>query len=124
MFRLHAAGVRELFHNPAWTFKRLRCLSGLLPCYRTINNRRWVKWLFFSFSYPLLCMLCLTLVSPAILVGLSRLMIHPGGLIFINMAHPDMPINLSSEPPHLRGEAVKSSQRHAGEQMRGGITAC
>lgn len=41
-----------------------------------------------------------------------------------HLAHPDMPINLSSELPHLRREAVKSSQRHAGEQMRGGITAC
>lgn len=69
-------------------------------------------------------MLCLTLVSPAIFVGLSRLMIHRSGLIFINMAHPDMPINLSSELPHLHREAVKSSQRHAGEQMRGGIMAC
>lgn len=69
-------------------------------------------------------MLWLTLVSPAIFVGLSRLMIHPSGLIFINMAHPDMPINLSSELPRLGGAAVKSSQQHAGEQMRGGIMAC
>lgn len=45
-------------------------------------------------------------------------MIHSSGLIFINMAHPDIPINLSSQLPHLLGKAVKSSQRHAWEQMR------
>lgn len=54
-----------------------------------------------------MCQCCFE-VCLAFLVGLSQLMIYSSGLIFINMAHPDIPINLFLPHRTLREKQLRA----------------